>query len=373
MKESIAHLTTVHIRTDTRIFYKEVQTLSKIYNTLLIAADGLGNSTDGFVEVVDLGKPKSRIKRILFYGFKALPILKKRKIKCVHIHDPELILVGFILRIKGYKVIYDIHELVYEDIRTKNWISFSFVKNTIAWFYKIMEGLALKYFNGIVLAEDGYRDFYEKYYPKAIPKIVYIRNYPIKAMFKVQKTDTKTLQNKYNSIIYLGAISEDRGIYELVRAMDYLDESYNLYIIGKWREDGLLERCKSLAGWSKVTMIGYIKPNKIGEYIQKSRVGICTLHKTENFAYTTPVKSFEYLINGLPMIMTDFPFWKKFYQGTSLFVDPKNSEEIAKAVETLLNDQKLYEKMSAAGADLALNHCWENEEKKLIDLYQKIV
>lgn len=373
MKQNIAHLTTVHIRTDTRILYKEVQTLSKIYNTLLIAADGLGNSKDGRIEIVDLGKPKSRIKRILFYGFKALPILRKRKIKCVHIHDPELILVGLILRIIGYKVIYDIHELVYEDIKTKQWISSRFGKKVIAWLYKGIEGLALKYFNGVVLAEDGYRNFYEMHYSKAIPKIVYIRNYPIKAMFNVQKPNAKTLQNKDNSIIYLGAISEDRGIYELVRAMDYLDDSYNLYIIGKWREDGLLERCKSLAGWSKVTMLGYMKPSQIGEYIQKSKVGVCTLHKIENFAYTTPVKSFEYLINGLPMIMTDFPFWKKFYQGTSLFVDPKKSEEIAKAVETLMNDQKLYKTMSAAGVNLALSHCWENEEKKLIDLYQKIV
>ena len=143
MKAKIAHVTTVHVRTDTRILYKEVQSLSSLYNTTLIVADGIGNLLESFVEIIDLGKPKNRISRILFYGFKILPVLKNKKIKCVHIHDPELIIIAFILKIKGYKVVYDIHELVYEDIRTKNWISFKIIRNLIAWFYKVLEGLAL--------------------------------------------------------------------------------------------------------------------------------------------------------------------------------------------------------------------------------------
>ena len=78
MKYNIAHITTVHIRTDTRILYKEVQTLSKLYNTTLIVADGMGDSSDSFAEIIDLGKPKNRISRILFYGLKTLPVLKKK-------------------------------------------------------------------------------------------------------------------------------------------------------------------------------------------------------------------------------------------------------------------------------------------------------
>ena len=61
----------------------------------------------------------------------------------------------------------------------------------------------------------------------------------------------------------------------------------------------------------------------------------------ENFAYTTPVKSFEYLINGLPIIMTDFPFWKEFYNGTALFVNPKNPEDISNAVIKLLKNEDI--------------------------------
>lgn len=373
LKKKIAHISTVHIRTDTRILFKEVKSLSKKYDTTLIVADGKGNSTkNGFSTIIDLGIPKNRFYRILFFGIKSYSLIKNKNFESVHIHDPELILIGFLFKIKGLKVIYDIHELVYEDLRTKNWIKFQFFKNIVAGLYLLLERLAFKYFDGIILAEDGYKDFYEKNYSNYINKISYVRNYPIKSMFN-NKDSNKTDKKKANSIIYLGAISKDRGIIELISSMNLLDSSFNLYIIGKWPKSNLLEECKKLSGWSKVQMLGYLSPDKIGDYINKSRIGICTLYRLKNFAYTTPVKSFEYLINGLPMIMTDFPFWNEFYAGTALFVDPYNPKDISKAIKQLFSDDDLYQNMSKKGYELALNHCWENEEKKLIELYKNII
>ena len=373
MKKKIAHISTVHIRTDTRILYKEVQTLSKVYNTILIVADGKGDSSESFAKIIDLGKPKNRVSRILFFGWKAMYMVKKQNIYCVHIHDPELIMIAFVLKLCGYKVVYDIHELVYEDIRTKNWITSKTLKYYLAGFYKALEGLAFKYFDGIILAEDGYKDFYEMHYPKYISKITYIRNYPIKSMFNLSNKDNIKVDVEENSIIYIGAISENRGVVELVEAMDFLDDTFKLYIIGRWSDSLLLEKCKKLLGWSKVHILGYLKPDQIGEYIQKSKIGMCTLHRLENFAYTTPVKSFEYLINGLPIVMTDFPFWKDFYNGTAVFVDPKQPKEIAKVIVKLINDKTVYNQLSSNGIKLALNNCWENEEQKLLNLYKKLV
>ena len=61
--------------------------------------------------------------------------------------------------------------------------------------------------------------------------------------------------------------------------------------------------------------------------------------------------------------MTDFPFWKEFYNGTALFVNPKNPEDISNAVIKLLKNEDTYNKMSRNGKRLARNHSWENEEK----------
>lgn len=373
MKQNIVHLTTVHIRTDTRILYKEVQSLSKKYKTTLIVADGKGNSVNENVEILDLGKPKNRIFRILFYGLKAMATIKKRNISCIHIHDPELIMISLLLKIRGYKVIYDIHELVYEDIRTKGWISSKIIKNCIAWIYKKLEKMAMKFFDGIVLAEDGYKEYFEKNYKEFNNKIEYVRNYPIKKMFINSNKEFPFPSGKENNLIYLGAISRDRGILELVNAMKFLDETFKLFILGKWNDDALLNECKKSEGWTKVDNIGYVKPDKISMYIQQSKLGMCTLHKIENFAYTTPVKSFEYLINGVPLVMTDFEYWEKFYHGASIFVNPYNSKEVAKKIKTLVLDNNKIDDMAKKGYELANKHCWENEEIRLFKLYKKVL
>jgi glycosyltransferase involved in cell wall biosynthesis len=370
---NIAHISTVHIRTDTRIYYKEVQSLSKHYNVLMIVADGLGNSITDYCEILDLGLPKNRTARILFFGLKSIRLLKSKNIDIVHIHDPELIIVGLLLKIKGYKVVYDIHELVYKSIKDKSWITFKRVRFIIALIYRYIEGIALRFFDKIILAEDGYKDFYDSEYPKRISKYTYIRNYPIISMFSKNNKEIINSFSKENNIIYLGAISEERGVFELIESMNYLDDSFKLYIIGKWRSNLLLEKCQNSLGWNKVEMLGYIEPHKIGEYIKNSKLGMCTLHKIDNYAYTTPVKSFEYLINGLPLIMTDFPFWQKFYKDVALFVDPKDPKKISEAIYNIINDPKKYDKLSKNSVNLALKHTWDSEEKKLFKLYSDLI
>jgi hypothetical protein len=62
----ILHLTTVHERSDIRIFAKECTTLSKMgWDVSLMVADGNGNAFDGNVNIIDIGKrSKNRVFRI---------------------------------------------------------------------------------------------------------------------------------------------------------------------------------------------------------------------------------------------------------------------------------------------------------------------
>jgi hypothetical protein len=55
--KKIIHLTSVHPRNDTRIFFKECKSLSvNGYDVYLVVADGLGNKNDDNVNVVDVGR-----------------------------------------------------------------------------------------------------------------------------------------------------------------------------------------------------------------------------------------------------------------------------------------------------------------------------
>ena len=102
MSKKIIHITTIHPRRDTRIFYRECVSLSKKgYNTFFIVADGLGDEDYLGVKIIDLGKTYNRIKNFFRTYFLILKNINEIKPDIVHFHDPELMIVGKKISFKG--------------------------------------------------------------------------------------------------------------------------------------------------------------------------------------------------------------------------------------------------------------------------------
>ena len=117
----VCHLSSAHHRFDTRIFYKQCQSLASDNRLVsLVIADGLGNEIKDDISIFDVGKQKNRFRRI----FRTTNDVYKKalELNCdiYHFHDPELIRTGLKLKKVGKKVIFDIHENIvnYKDSKT---------------------------------------------------------------------------------------------------------------------------------------------------------------------------------------------------------------------------------------------------------------
>ncbi|MDL2122042.1 MAG: glycosyltransferase [Deltaproteobacteria bacterium] len=78
----------------------------------------------------------------------------------------------------------------------------------------------------------------------------------------------------------------------------------------------------------------------------------------------------------IPVIASDFPLWKEIVEGAGcgICVDPLNLEEIARAVNRLLTDNELAAAMGANSRRAVEEvYNWQNEERKLLDLYQELI
>src|SRR5262249_17527991 len=102
----IVHLTSAHPRNDIRIFLKQCRSLvSGGYNVALIVADGLGNEVRDDVQIIDVGRPRGRIDRMLNTTRRVQQAAVSTMADLYHLHDPELLPIGLQLKRKGKRVI----------------------------------------------------------------------------------------------------------------------------------------------------------------------------------------------------------------------------------------------------------------------------
>ena len=181
--KKVCHLTSVHPKIDTRIFYKECKTLVDAgYDVTLVVQNDKDEVIDG-VKILCIDTPKNRKERMLH----TTRHVYKRALECnadiYHFHDPELMPIGLKLKRKGKKVIYDVHEDVPRQILSKQWIPAP-LRKIISWVIERIEIYAAKRFDCIVTATD----YIAGHFVKLNNNVIAVKNYPIKIEERQLKT-----------------------------------------------------------------------------------------------------------------------------------------------------------------------------------------
>src|SRR5262249_41074159 len=119
----VVHLTSVHRAFDTRIFHRECKTLAMAgYDVTLVAPHQAGDLTEDGVKLKAVAPPRDRRQRIT----STVPAVYRAAVRedadIYHFHDPELMPVGGLLKLRGKKVIYDVHEDYAGTMRGKKWL-----------------------------------------------------------------------------------------------------------------------------------------------------------------------------------------------------------------------------------------------------------
>ncbi len=364
----ICHLTSVHNRYDPRILLKQcVSIVKKGFDTTLIVANGLENEIYKGVKIVDVGKPKSRFYRIFITAIKIYKKAIQVSPDIYHFHDPELMLIGILLRLKGKKVIYDIHEDYYTAIKQKQYLhkTFSII---IAWCISKLEKIGSSFFYQVIA---------EKYYKERFPKATEILNYPI--IDKEEYVNVKVNEKDYK-LIYTGNVTIDRG------AMNHSDlinshSSIKVYFIGKCSEDLSKRIQANNTQKEKLFFDGierYVPFEKIKEYYVKNSwlAALAIFPKTEHYYQKELTKFFEYMYFGIPILCSNFPVWKSLIEdnGVGLTVNPENRDEIDRAIEWLIANPRKRLEMGKRGYKAAIEkYNWDIQLEKLLKLYNDIL
>jgi glycosyltransferase involved in cell wall biosynthesis len=364
MPDRVCILTSVHPPFDTRIFHKEAKSLLKAgYEVTLIAQHDKDEIVEG-IKILSLPKPGSRIERMTRTVWQVYRKVLEIDADIYHFHDPELMFIGLLLKLRGKRVIYDVHEDVPRQNLSKPYLPAVFRK-PISVLIAAIEAFSSRHFDGVVTATP----FINKRFLGLGAKAVNVSNFPI-----VSELSPANIQweAKERAVCYVGGIARIRGAFEMLDAVG--KTACRLLLAGKF-EAGLEQELMKMEGWPKVERLGFVDRTGVGAVMARSMAGLVLLYPVINYRDALPVKMFEYMSAGIPVIASSFPLWKEIVEGSEcgMCVDPLNPKEIAEAIQFFIEHPAEAEQMGNNGrqaVEQAFN--WEKEEKKLIKAYDQL-
>lgn len=177
-------------------------------------------------------------------------------------------------------------------------------------------------------------------------------------------------------VLYSGRLSRWKGIYTLIESANFLPPEFQIVIIGGFEGEGeTVRRIIRSSGLSKkIQLLGFRPHTEVPQFVQAADVLVLPNSAKNDISryFTSPLKMFEYMASGRPIVASDIPSIREVLdEETAVLFPPDNPKALAEAIV-------------AAGADSAavrtkIDNClnkvreysWDSRANKLVTLLEQ--
>ncbi len=299
------------------------------------------------------------------FSFRIFLFYRTKNIRLVNVHHLALLPLGYLMKLScGAKLIYDTHELETETHSLKG------IKKKLA---KVVERIFIKKVEHIFVVSENIADWYEEKY--AIKRPTVLMNAP-----RLTKVNPNNYFRQYFSLrpdqkifLYQGALMFGRGIEDIIAAfLTRKDDTVVVIFMGY----GLLEELVVREANKSETIYFHpaVSPHQLLKYTASADFGLSLIQSTcQSYFYCMPNKLFEYLMAGLPVLVSNMKEMGEFVEKYEVGFVAKDSRvgSINSAVDEALTAD--LDKLQQNAVSASIIHSWEVQEKKMIADYQMLL
>lgn len=175
-----------------------------------------------------------------------------------------------------------------------------------------------------------------------------------------------------HKILFLGRLCSDKGIRELLSCVPALREKYpdiRICLGGVWEEDGLMKEAERYP--EQVEWLGWITGEEKKKYLEE-----CDIFALPTYFEGQPVSVLEAMeascavvaseTGGIPMMITG--------EENGIFVEPKNRESLLHALDRVLSDAALCERLGKnARKTVEKDFSLQESMERLLEIYERVM
>lgn len=200
-------------------------------------------------------------------------------------------------------------------------------------------------------------------------------NYTVIRNLPLERNNGGPSVSRNKLIIYQGAINEARGLEALIPAMKQVDAELHIYGRGNF-EQMLFLLINRYKVKDKVHVHAPVNPTVLKTITDHAYIGINLVENTGlNQFYSLANKFFDYMHSGVPQVTMRYPEYQAVNANyeIAVLIDDLDPNRVAEAINSLLNNPALYTRLHKNCLDAKKFYNWQQEERKLIDFYNKLL
>lgn len=288
----------------------------------------------------------------------------------VHCHDFDTLPPGWLwAKLHRRAVIYDAHEY-YTDLQRPR-LGGSRIGKLLLRLIGATEQMLSRTSSAVVTVDERIARRYHN------RRVVVVGHYPPRD-FALQGLDTAPAEPA--TLVYAGRFSTDRGLLVIATALQRLAGQGlhpRVRLLGAWtdpaEQQAFAAATRGLEG--QIEHAGWVPFEQIAAQLQQCDIALAVLQPIPRYVAALPVKLFEYMACGLPVVISDFPANREVVAAADcgLLVDPANVDAVSEALARLLADPAEAHRLGENGRRaFETRYNWQALEPRLLSLYAQI-
>lgn len=319
----------------------------------------------------------SYLYRLLKFFFNSALFISRQHLRqsydLIHVHSvPDFeVFATFFAKMKGAKVILDIHDIVPEFYASKFKVNKeSSVFKALAW----IEKTSVAFSDHVIIANHIWEKTLTSRSAKK-EKCTTMLNYPDATIFYRRQRTRK--DNKF-IMIYPGTINWHQGLDIAVRAIAHIkDEApeaeFHIYGDGPMQAE-IQQLIAGLGVQDRIFLNEPLPAEQIAAVMANADLGVIPKRNDSFGGDAFSTKIFEFMALGVPVVASATRIDRYYFNDNIVrFFEPENATSLAMVIKEMIGSRELRERLASNALAFVADYTWDKKERDYLSLVENLV